>query len=445
MRNFSGFLTTIFLVSIMLSCSDKYSRDKAESFVYVEGKHLMYDGKPYYFVGTNFWYGIYLGSSGETGDRDRLVRELDFLKANGITNLRVLAASELSPMEKSLKPVVHSAPGDYNDELLEGLDFLLAEMGKRNMHAVVFLNNYWEWSGGMAVYNKWFGNRDMPDLSKPNADWHAFMNFSASFYRNKEANDYFKQFIESIITRKNKFTGKYYYNDPAIMSWQLANEPRPGQGKEADTYIQNYYNWIDSTAGYIHSLDTNHLVSTGSEGSVGSNDSQDYYLNAHSSSNIDYVTFHLWAKNWGWFKADDMEGSYPGSEKKAVDYINLHIDLADSLNKPVTLEEFGLGRDYEECSPSEPATYRDKYFSKVFETVYKRAAKGDVIAGTNFWTWGGEGRSPNTDYWWIKGDPFTGDPPGEPQGLNSVFNTDSTTLKVIKNHSEKMHGLREKK
>lgn len=34
------------------------------------------------------------GSDGEGGDRARLVRELDRLEALGITNLRVLAASE---------------------------------------------------------------------------------------------------------------------------------------------------------------------------------------------------------------------------------------------------------------------------------------------------------------------------------------------------------------
>ena len=41
------------------------------------------NGKPYYFIGTNFWYGPLLGSQGVFGDRDRLIRELDFLKGKG--------------------------------------------------------------------------------------------------------------------------------------------------------------------------------------------------------------------------------------------------------------------------------------------------------------------------------------------------------------------------
>ncbi|HET9475225.1 MAG TPA: beta-mannosidase, partial [Steroidobacteraceae bacterium] len=46
-------------------------------FVTVKGRHFELDGKPYYFAGTNLWYGMYLGSPGATGDRSRLVKELD--------------------------------------------------------------------------------------------------------------------------------------------------------------------------------------------------------------------------------------------------------------------------------------------------------------------------------------------------------------------------------
>ena len=34
-------------------------------FVIVKDGHFEKDGKPYYYVGTNFWYGAILGSEGQ--------------------------------------------------------------------------------------------------------------------------------------------------------------------------------------------------------------------------------------------------------------------------------------------------------------------------------------------------------------------------------------------
>jgi len=130
--------------------------------------------------------------------------------------------------------------------------------------------------------------------------------------------------------------------------------------------------------------------------------------------------------------------------QKAVNYINQHLIYARQLNKPITLEEFGLSRDYEICSPGTPTTARDKYYKIIFDVVYDSAAAGAPIAGTNFWSWGGVGRGKNKDNVWRVGDPFVGDPPQEPQGFNSIYDTDLSTLSIIKEHSDKMNSLIEK-
>ena len=413
------------------------------NYIRVCGTQFELEGKPYYFVGTNLWYGCYLGSSGVSGNRERLIRELDRLQQLGVNNLRVLAASEDSYIKKSLKPTIQPNPGEYNEEILEGLDFLLWEMNKRDMHAVVFLNNYWEWSGGFAAYNRWFGKGKIVDPYDSADTWGAFMNYCAEFYRNEKANDQFKKFIFKIVTRKNKFTDKVYSEDPTIMAWQLANEPRPGWGDEALPYVDDYHKWIDETAKYIHSIDPNHLVSTGSEGVIGSLQNEEIFLKAHQSNSVDYVTFHVWIKNWGWYDPLKVEETYPVAEQKAVDYINQNISVARKLNKPITMEEFGLGRDNESCKAGDPSTVRDKYFKKLFDTVYDSAASGAPVAGLNFWAWGGEGRSPNDDFVWKVGDQFVGDPPHEPQGVYSVFDTDFTTIKLITEQAERMKKLTE--
>ena len=140
-RNIYGLIISILLTLVFTGCSTFFVKESPE-YIRVNEMQFVIGDEPYYFLGTNLWYGCYLGSNGETGDRERLIKELDLLKSLGITNLRILAASEKSEIKNSLKPAIQNEPGVYDENLLEGLDFLLSEMKKRNMYAVVFLNNY---------------------------------------------------------------------------------------------------------------------------------------------------------------------------------------------------------------------------------------------------------------------------------------------------------------
>ena len=53
---------------------------------------------------------MYLGSPGKTGNRARLIKELDQLAAQGIMNLRVLAISETSTLKRAVTPAVVQGP-----------------------------------------------------------------------------------------------------------------------------------------------------------------------------------------------------------------------------------------------------------------------------------------------------------------------------------------------
>jgi mannan endo-1,4-beta-mannosidase len=408
--------------------------------VSVHGDTFFVNGEPYYFVGTNFWYGAYLGSPGKTGDRERLIRELDILSRHGVTNLRILAASESSELIMSLHPTFQPAPGACNEELLQGLDFLLMEMAKRDMKAVIFLNNYWQWSGGMSQYVAWVTGEPIidPDVS---GDWSGFMQASASFYRLKEAQELFRKYMDTVINRRNTYTHVYYRDDPTIMSWELANEPRPGSNDGGRKNYELFKQWIHDTAEYIHELDNNHLVTTGSEGSWGTLNDDQLFMDSHQTPYIDYLTFHLWLKNWNWFDAKQPEATYEEALRKAYVYIDEHIEMARKLNKPIVLEEFGVERDNADYRLQSGTIYRDKYYRLFFERIYQQAAEGGPIAGSNFWSWGGLGRARGEDFLWREGDDFTGDPPQEPQGLNSVFDVDASTLVILKAHAEAMARL----
>ncbi len=440
MKSKFAVLFFLIIISILFNACSIFHPLGKPAFVKVDGTHFELNGKYYYFEGANFWYGGYLGSPDSTGNRKRLIRELDRLKSIGVTNLRILGASENSYINHTLKPAIQPEPGIYNENLLEGLDFLLSEMQKREMHAVIILNNYWEWSGGMVVYNEWTGGKKVNPYDS-NYTWSDFMNYSASFYRNEKAKEIFYHYLYKLITRKNKYTGDYYYEDPTIMAWQLANEPRPGTMNKGDKWLDEYHRWIDATAKYIHTLDPNHLVSTGSEGVIGSLDSAKIYIDANNSKDINYLTFHLWPKNWEWLNPKKISETFQMSEDSSENYFNKHMLIAHKLNKPIVMEEFGFPRDSEFLDPGTATFARDKFYKKILGTVYDSAAAGAPIAGTNFWAWGGEGRSQHEDHLWKPGDSFSGDPPHEPQGYNSVFDTDSSTIMILKNFAAKMNEL----
>lgn len=411
-------------------------------FVRVDGTRFTVDGRTYRFAGANFWYGAYLGAPGDTGDRARLRAELDQLKAAGIDNLRVLAMSEASGFKRGVRPAIMSAPGKYDEQLLQGLDYLLAEMARRDMKAVLYLNNFWQWSGGMSQYVSWATGEPVaahdPDET---GDWNGFMRNSARFYRIPEAQAWYRDAIREVVGRTNRVTGVAYVDDPTVMSWQLANEPRPGSDPDGHANADVYVRWIDETAAFIHQLAPNQLVSTGSEGEMGSLREMELYVRAHRTPNVDYLTFHLWPSNWSWIDHKDPAARLESGLARSLDYIDRHIEVAGKLGKPIVLSEFGLNRDQGGYSPESGVQARDRFYAAIYARVLEHMQAGDAIAGSNFWAWGGRGRTTNPDWMWKAGDPFTGDPPQEAQGLFSLFDSDASTLAIVSGHARAVREL----
>ena len=283
-------------------------------FVSVSDTDFVKNGDKYFFLGTNLWYGMNLGAADETGDRVRLVNELDRLQSLGIHNIRILGASEGNTDSKyQVLPALQISAGEYNEAVWKGLDFLLAEMSKRDMTAVVCLNNFWMWSGGMPKYLSWVKKQEipMPDIERKGS-WDEFISYSLEFFSNKKANELFKEHLKKTINRTNSITGKTYKNDPTIMAWQLANEPR-GYGSP-----KVYQKWIRKTARYIKSLDQNHLVSVGSEGNTASGKAGVDLYRDNKSKFIDYATVHIWIQNWGWY-APERPATFESALKKNGD------------------------------------------------------------------------------------------------------------------------------
>ncbi len=381
-------ISLLTLMSMTSAChSDKQFRT-------AEDGNFLNNGKSEYFIGTNLWYAGRLAAD-QTG-RERLEKELDELKARGLTNLRVLAAE---------------------GEDTECLRYALDRMQERGMSAVLFLNNAWEWSYGFADYLEAAGAGQQP---RPSVEGYpAYMDAMAAFSTNSKAIALNHDYIRSIVSALK--------DHPAIFSWQICNEPRcfSGSPEVRDAFVQ----YIHSTAALIKSLDPEHMVSTGNEGLMGCESDAGLFERINDCKDIDYITIHIWPYNWSWVSESTIKDSVATAIEMTGRYIDGHLEVARRTGKPLVIEEFGYPRDGFGFDRSCTTSGRDSIYSYVFSRVLESAACGDNLAGCNFWGWGGFAVPAHEK--WQEGDDLCGDPAQEPQGLNSVFASDSSTVSII--------------
>lgn len=407
-------------------------------FVRVRGTGFTLADEPYRYAGANLWYGAWLGADARSGGQARLIRELDRLAALGIRNLRILGSAELSPLKNSITPAFRDRSRTYDRQLLSGLDWLLAELAKREMTAVLYLTNFWEWSGGMMTYLYWVNGGRYINMNDPAHPWPEFPDWNAAFYGNAAAQALYRDYIRAVVTRVNSVTGTRYADDPTIMAWQLANEPRPG-GSDAVAVpnLPTFYRWVDRTARYIKALDPNHLVCTGSEGLKGSIERADVVTATHRSPAVDYITCHIWPGNWSWIDAAALAATHDAGAAKVRDYITAHVRIAEGLHKPLVIEEFGYPRDgLAAYDPAQSTTFRDRFYRQIYAAIEADGERGGPLAGSNFWAWSGEARAAHADHRFRRGDTaYMGDPPHEPQGWYGVFDSDASTQAIIRDHA----------
>ncbi|MGK4002897.1 glycoside hydrolase family 2 TIM barrel-domain containing protein [Sorangium sp. So ce1036] len=468
--------------------------DPEKCYVRVDGTKLVLDGEPYKYMGTNFWSAPYIA-------QDRLSTELDILQAHGVLNLRIMALSEgdipASQQNDALYGPQRIFPASSNEpcadpeleEFADHLKTVLDEIHGRGMKAVMTLNDFWHWSGGMPQYMKWAheeaetscgedfsayqvglthpetgdalledghhvpfqgsirfeeGTGDdcqavakgewaipHPDTLPPDTNpWPDQMDLSTLFFCNKKAQEFYFSRAKVVIEKLK--------DHPGIMAWQLGNEPRSFKG-----WGPLFKLWVERNAKFIKDIDPNHLVSIGSEGDLSYNWG-DYansdFRDFHDVPGIDYLTFHIWPENWQWYDpslpADsDDERSLQAAIAKSDEYIALQLEHAAALNKPIVVEEFGLARDDKSEPVASPVTKRNEYYTSVFEAV----VDNPELAGVNFWAWAGIGRpSDDANDHWLLGEEYIGDPPHEIQGWYSVYDDDTETLNVIMSYADQI-------
>jgi len=207
---------------------------------------------------------------------------------------------------------------------IPAFDKVVRAAERTGMKLVVALTNNWADYGGMDVYTANLGGRYHDD-----------------FYRLPRVKAAFKRYVQAFVSR--------YRDSAAIMAWELANEPRCGGDpvrnlpRSAACSPPLLAAWIAEMAAFVKSVDPNHLVTWGGEGSFNAAAaSDDWAYNGTDGGDfdreialpdIDYGVFH----------------SYPHWWSKSLEWGNQWVrDHAASMRragKPVVHEEYGAGPD----------------------------------------------------------------------------------------------------
>ncbi|KAJ1727051.1 hypothetical protein LPJ61_004791 [Coemansia biformis] len=421
------------------------ARASDAQFVSARGTRLFRNDSPYCVSGANYWQAMNLGmAGGPSGDRARVLQDLADLAARGVNMVRILAASEGSqygPQPDRMSPVLMVAPGQYDESVFVGLDWFLAQLPKHNMTATVTLANYWTWSGGIAQFVSWATDTQIPypeqwdhiKQIRVGGDYQTFLDYANRFYADSSiystTQQWYRDHIQAVVLRLNTVTGVHYYDDPSIMAWELMNEPQiidTGHNGE-----QQLFRWIDESAEYIRSLAPRHLVTTGAESKNG----RRWFEAMHRSPHITLASCHFWPLNWGYYNSTDpTDASVDFAIRKMHGFVDDNAEWARDVDKPTVLFEYGMMRDnwgefagLAGYSPSATVTHRNKFYAAVAGRVAALAADG-AFAGSAFWAYSGTARppaKPTTELAW------TGDPPHEPPGWNSVYDADESTLTII--------------
>ena len=234
---------------------------------------------------------------------------------------------------------------------------------------------------------------------------------------------------DRLTKRVNSISGIPYREDPTIFAWELANEPR------GIDHPQEFVRWVSDSAQLIKRNAPWQLVTVGSEGTTPYPGVNTLAADVHAVSDIDFFTFHTWIQNWGRFDPA-QPATFDAGLDFAVAYNNEQIALGKRIGKPIVFEEFGLARDNGSFDPASTTNLRDRYFDALLSHAFANSRDAGIVSGVSFWAYAGEGRPVAPGGTWTAEHPLIGDPPHEPQGWYSIYNTDHSTLAVIKRHSE---------
>ncbi|XP_010911540.2 mannan endo-1,4-beta-mannosidase 1 [Elaeis guineensis] len=323
-------------------------------FVRTSGTHFVLDGRPFYSNGFNAYWLMLMAS--DPTQRYKVSSVLQQASDYGMSVVRTWAFSD-----GGSNPLQYS-PGYYNENMFQGLDFVISEAKKHGVFLILSLVNNYADFGGRKQYVQWAKERG--------ADVH----WDNDFYWHEVVKGYYKNHVKTVLTRTNTMTGVAYKDDPTILAWELINEPRC----DGDLSGKTVQNWIAEMAVYVKSIDGNHMLEVGLEGFYGESvpERKQFnpgyevgtdYISNNKISEIDFATIHAYPDQW-------ISGSDDAQMAFLRSWIQSHIDDAGAtLGKPLMITEFGR------------KTERDSFYWAVYNMIYNSARAGGPCTGGLFW------------------------------------------------------------
>ncbi|KAH9847334.1 glycoside hydrolase [Lenzites betulinus] len=322
------------------------STNVPRGFVTTKGKQFELDGKPFSFVGANsYWLPLLLTA-------EDVERTFETMQQAGVKVLRTwgfnaINATELpAALESNLTyyQVWNSSQWILNDgpQGLQRLDHVISTAGKHGIKIILAFTNNWVGYGGSDLYIQWIAGDNQPhDV----------------FFTDPRIISSYQSYVKTIVER--------YKDSPNIFAWELMNEARclsdtlPA-GPSCVPGSNTLKTWYKQQSDFVRSLDPNHLITTGGEGHFfWKNPAKywfdhtlvsDYNFNGQAGEdfdhdlllpNIDFGTYHLYPQSW--YPELDFPGSNWTVESWGLEWIDDHARAANAANKPVILEEFGVG------------------------------------------------------------------------------------------------------
>ncbi|KAL5845134.1 hypothetical protein ACOSQ3_011208 [Xanthoceras sorbifolium] len=371
-----------------------------DGFIRTRGVQLMLDAAPFYANGFNAYWLMYMGA--DPSMKNKVSSAFQEAKEHGLSMARTWAFSDGGD-----RPLQYS-PGSYNEQMFQGLDFVISEAKKNGIKLVLsFVNNYDQF-GGKKQYVNWARNQGQSISSDD------------EFFTNSVVKEYYKNHIKTVLTRRNSLTGVAYKDEPTIMAWELMNEPRC----YADPSGKTIQAWITEMASYVKSIDGNHLLEAGLEGFYGPSSSQKQQYNPNFQvgtdfiannqiPGIDFATVHSYPDQWITSSSEENQMSFLNN------WLYNHIqDAQNILQKPILLAEFG------KSLRTSGASQRDQLFDRVYSAIYSSARGGGAAVGGMFWQLFTEGMDSFRD------------------GYEVIFTENPSTASLITEQSQKLNRIR---